>query len=75
MLNELDTANTEFTALIETNDINNSLSASQDIYYSGDLTKWQKLVNSFKLRVLVSLSNKTTVAELNIPGPFCSCTY
>jgi len=68
VLNELDTANTELTTLITNND--NSLSASQDIYYGGDLTKWQKVVNSFKLRVLINLSNKASDATLNIPAQF-----
>ena len=68
VLNELDTANTDFSTLIASND--NSLSASQDIYYHGDLTAWQKLVNSFKLRVLISLSNKASDAALNVPAQF-----
>ena len=55
-LDQLDTANTDFAALIAAND--NSLNTKQDIYYHGDLTHWQKLVNSFKLRILVALSNK-----------------
>src|SRR5450432_2635828 len=48
VLGQLDTANTHLTTLIAAND--HSLSAAQDLYYQGDLTKWQKLVNSFKLR-------------------------
>lgn len=72
VLNVLDTANTEFAALIAANDINNSLAATQDIYYGGDLTKWQKLVNSFKLRVLVSLSAKSSDATLNVPAQFAA---
>jgi len=70
VLNELDTANTDLATLITSND--NSLSASQDIYYGGDLSKWQKLVNSFKLRVLVSLSNKASDATLNVPTQFAN---
>ncbi|WP_317235982.1 hypothetical protein [Niabella hibiscisoli] len=27
--------------------------------YSGNLTKWRKLVNSFQLHVLINLSKKT----------------
>ena len=68
VLNDLDSANTDFAELITSG--NSSLSASQDIYYGGDLSKWQKLVNSFKLRVLISLSNKTSNATLNIPAQF-----
>ncbi len=70
ILNDLDTANTDLTALITSND--NSLSASQDIYYGGDLTKWQKAVNSFKLRVLIDLSGKASDATLNVPAQFAN---
>ena len=70
VLNELDTANTDFTTLIASND--NSLSASQDVYYHGNLAAWQKLVNSFRLRVLISLSNKASDATLNVPAQFAT---
>jgi len=70
VLNELDSSNTDLASLITKND--NSLSSSQDIFYGGDLTKWQKLVNSFKLRVLISLSNKSSDATLNIPAQFAA---
>jgi hypothetical protein len=70
VLNQLDTANSELTTLIGNND--NSLQPSQDIYYAGDLTKWQKLVNSFKLRVLINLSNKATDQTLNVPAQFAN---
>jgi hypothetical protein len=70
VLNELDSANNDLTSLIASND--NSLSVSQDLYYHGNLTAWQKLVNSFKLRVLISLSNKASDATLNLPAQFTS---
>jgi Starch-binding associating with outer membrane len=70
VLNELDTANTDLSTLISQND--NSLSPNQDIFYGGDLTKWQKLVNSFKLRVLIELSNKSSDATLNVPAQFAA---
>jgi hypothetical protein len=70
VLAELDTANTHLAQLITQGD--NSLSSTQDIYYGGDLTKWQKLVNSFKLRVLVSLSHQSSDATLNVPGQFAA---
>lgn len=70
VLAQLDTANTDLTTLIGQND--NSLSSTQDIYYKGDLSKWQKLVNSFKLRVLVSLSAKASDATLNVPAQFAA---
>ena len=68
ILNTLDTANTEFANLIAAGD--KSLSPTQDIYFNGDLTKWQKLVNSFKLRVLISLSLQSADADLDIAGQF-----
>ncbi|HWK03078.1 MAG TPA: SusD/RagB family nutrient-binding outer membrane lipoprotein [Puia sp.] len=70
VLDQLDSANTDLTALIAANDV--SLSATQDIYYGGVLTKWQKLVNSFKLRVLVSLAGKASDATLNVPAQFAA---
>jgi hypothetical protein len=70
ILNQLDSANTDLTSLIASND--NSLVASQDIYYHGNLAAWQKLVNSFKLRVLISLSNKASDATLNVPAQFAA---
>lgn len=70
ILNDLDSANTDLASLIASND--NSLSASQDIYYGGDLTRWQKLVNSFKLRVLIDLSGKASDATLNVPAQFAN---
>jgi SusD/RagB-like outer membrane lipoprotein len=70
VMNQLDSANTDMASLIANND--NSLSANQDLFYQGDLTKWQKLVNSFKLRVLVSLSNKASDGTLNVPAQFAN---
>ena len=70
VLNQLDSANTDLTTLIAAGD--NSLSSTQDIYYAGNLVQWQKAVNSFKLRVLISLSNQATDATLNIPARFAA---
>jgi len=70
VLDQLDTANNDFAALIAANDV--SLSSTQDFYYRGNLTNWQKLVNSFKLRVLVSLSIKAGDATLNVPAQFAA---
>lgn len=41
-----------------------------DIIYGGDITKWKKLINSFTLRVLMSLSKKADDATLNIQQRF-----
>jgi Starch-binding associating with outer membrane len=68
VLNELDTANSDFASLIAANDV--SLSSAQDIFYQGNLSAWQKLVNSFKLRVLVSVSKHAT--DLNAAAQFAN---
>jgi hypothetical protein len=41
-----------------------------DIIYDGDLLKWKKLINSFTLRVLMSLSAKEGNTSLNVAGRF-----
>ena len=64
----LDTANTQLASLIANGD--NSLTG--DIYYNGDLKKWRKLVNTFKLRLLITLSKKETDADLNIKQQFAT---
>src|SRR5579862_2144709 len=70
VLNELDSANSDFASLIAAND--NSLSPSQDFFYGGSLTAWQKLVNTFKLRVLIALSGKAADATLNVATQFAN---
>jgi hypothetical protein len=70
VLHQLDTANSHLATLIANND--NSLSSSQDIFYGGNLTQWQKLVNSFELRVLVALSNQASDQTLNVAGRFAT---
>lgn len=62
--------------LDEANDDMNKLIASGDVFFQGDiylsnnLRQWQKVVNTFKLRVLVSLSKKESDADLNIKARF-----
>lgn len=41
-----------------------------DLIYNGDILKWKKLINSFTLRVLMSLSKKESEASLNIKQRF-----
>jgi hypothetical protein len=62
----LDEANTDLAARIAASDV----SLEGDIYFGGDLRKWQKTVNAFKLRVLVQLSKKSADADLNVKGEF-----
>lgn len=52
-----------------------SLSAAEvaingDLVYDGNIENWKKLINSFTLRVLMSLSKKEGVASLNIKQRF-----
>ena len=41
-----------------------------DIIYNGDLSLWRRLVNSFHLKVLMTLSHKTTVGTRNVQNEF-----
>ncbi len=43
-------------------------SVSGDLIYGGNMLSWKKLINSFSLRVLMTLSSKESDAELNIRG-------
>ncbi len=50
---------------------NNSLDESKgaitgDVVYDGDILKWKKAINSFSLRILISLSLKTGNTALNV---------
>lgn len=64
----LESANTDFTTLIAQG--GNTLTG--DIYFNGDLSKWQKVVNTFKIRLLVQLSKKTSDTDLNVSSQFAS---
>jgi hypothetical protein len=43
-----------------------------DVIYGGDAMKWKKLVNAFRLRVLIHLSKKENDATLNVKQQFQS---
>ncbi|MCZ8217078.1 MAG: SusD/RagB family nutrient-binding outer membrane lipoprotein, partial [Cyclobacteriaceae bacterium] len=66
VLSWLDEANEDLKVLIS----NNDLTLQGDIFYNGDLKKWQKAVNTFKLRVLISLSKKTADTDLRVASRF-----
>lgn len=67
-LSWLDAANADLATLLTKAD--NTLAG--DIYYSGDLKKWQKLINTFRLRLLIHLSKKDTDTDLNIKQQFAT---
>ena len=64
ILNELDSANTELIPFS-----NGQSPLTGDIIYgntTNDILQWRKLINSFAIRVLVTLSNKTADADLQV---------
>jgi hypothetical protein len=64
----LDEANAEMPALIAAR-----ATLPGDYVFNGDLPKWQKLINSFRLRTLMSLSQRADdTPELNIKQQFAS---
>lgn len=63
ILSELKEAN----GLINTHD-----KIEGDIIYNGDATKWKKLINSFRLKILITLSKKNTLAGYTIANEFAS---
>lgn len=50
--------------------IDNGDALEGDLIYGGNITQWKQLINSFTLRVLMSLSLKTSDATLNIQQRF-----
>ena len=66
ILSWLDQSNTELTTLVSKADA----SLLGDFYFANDLKKWQKIVNTFRLRVLISLSRKEADADLAIKAKF-----
>jgi hypothetical protein len=69
----LDSANTLMGAYITKYPGNtNSIASAGDIYGLTNL-QWQKVINSYKLRVLISLSKRAVDnADLNIPAQFAN---
>lgn len=63
ILNELEEANQL---------INSKESIEGDIIYNGNATKWKKLMNAFRLRVLMTLSNKSSINGKSIASQFAS---
>ena len=64
----LDEANSDLTKLIA----NNDATLTGDIYLGNDLKQWQKVVNSFTLRILISLSMKDNEVGLNVKQKFAA---
>ncbi len=62
----LDTANSYMGQVVA----EGTQSMTGDIYYGNDLAKWQKAINSFRIRLLLELSKKADDADLNVKGQF-----
>lgn len=63
------------TWLVEANNDFKSLddrkaSISGDFFFNGDFSKWRKVANAYKLRVLIALSKKEADADLKIKQRF-----
>jgi hypothetical protein len=68
----LDTANTLMGALVNSNTANTPVDVNGDIFGLTYL-QWQKVINTYKLRVLISLSRRATDnPDLNIPTQFAN---
>ncbi len=59
--------------LKEANDLINSNDKIEgDIIYNGDASKWKKLINSFRLKILITMSKKSTLGSYNVATEFAS---
>lgn len=64
----LEESNTDLQVLI--NNLDKTLTG--DFMLNNDLKKWQKVVNTYKLRLLIDLSKKEADADLNIKAQFAN---
>lgn len=73
ILQWLEEANTQLGQQIANPDKSNTAEGQLlkgDFYYGNDLGKWQRAVNTFRLRVLITLSKKTADADLKVAQQF-----
>ncbi|MET3113370.1 hypothetical protein AAKU52_001093 [Pedobacter sp. CG_S7] len=62
ILKELDEANTMLKGM--------NVIIAGDIIYKGDVSKWRRLINAFRLKVLITLSKKENDGDLKIKETF-----
>lgn len=55
---------------LETLSSTNYYGVEGDIFFGGDLSKWRRLVNSFRLRVLIGLSKRANDPDLAVKKQF-----
>jgi hypothetical protein len=70
MIKWLDEANDDFGKLITAPSPAGSTFLNDDFFFKADYTKWRKLVNAFKLRVLIALSKKSGDGDLKVAERF-----
>ncbi|GGW45983.1 SusD/RagB family nutrient-binding outer membrane lipoprotein [Arenibacter certesii] len=68
-LNWLDEANRELGEFILANPGEN---LNGDIYYNGNLKQWQKAINAYTIRILLTLTKKADDADINVKGRMAS---
>jgi hypothetical protein len=71
----LEAANKDLGEMIAVNKLTTGtyvVEGKYDFYFKGDLAKWQKVVNAYRLRVLIALSKKTSDADLNVKAQFAA---
>jgi hypothetical protein len=71
----LESANADLAQLIQDPTVGGpgvGATLANDIYFGNDLTKWQKVVNAFRIRLLLALSKKTSDTDLNVASQFAS---
>lgn len=68
-LNWLDEANNELSTYIGSHP---GETIAGDFYYGGDLKKWQKSINAYTVRILISLSKKAEDADLKVKERFAT---
>jgi hypothetical protein len=73
----LESANSDLSQIIANPSIAGTglganLSTSGDFFFGGDITKWQKVVNAFHIRLLLELSKQATDADLGVQSQFAA---
>ena len=68
-LDWLDEANNELGTFLLANP---GVNIEGDPYYDGDLRQWQKLINAYTLRILLSLSKKENDPDVDVKGRFAN---
>ncbi len=69
----LESANADLTQLIANPSVGGTglgATLGGDIFYGNSLVEWQKLVNTFRIRLLLELSKQSADADVNAPAQF-----